>query len=266
MARLAAVKRRPEWFAHFFDATYVAQLVEEKSPAQTRREVDFVVRRLGLPRGARILDVPCGYGRHASALARRGFVVVGVDLSRAMLAEARRRFTEGPRLRFRRQDMRQIDARREFDAVVNLYTSFGYFTPAQNQAVLRRLARALRPGGRLLVDHRDPAYDAELSRRVWYRAGRRRFILEDGSFDRRTGIVRTTQLVLTSGRRAVVQRSFRLQEFSLRQWRRMLRRAGLRLLAAYSGYDGRRYRPGSSGRLIVLAEKPLHLDTRRSAS
>jgi SAM-dependent methyltransferase len=159
------MSRRREWFRDFFDASYVAQLREEKPPAQSRREVDFVLKALALARGARILDVPCGYGRHASALARRGFRVVGVDLSRAMIAEARRRFAEGPRLVFLQRDMRRLRFRAEFDAVVNLYTSFGYFTPAENRAALRRLARALRPGGRLLIDHRDPEYDAMLPSR-----------------------------------------------------------------------------------------------------
>ena len=185
-----------EWFTTFFDAAYVAQLREEKPPAQTRREVDFLLRALRPAPGARILDVPCGYGRHASALARRGFRVVGVDLSRAMIAEARRRFAEGPRLAFVRADMRRIAFRGEFDAVVNLYTSFGYFTPAQNQAVLRRLARALRPGGTLLVDHRDPIYDATLPRRPWYRAGAKRFILEDRRFDRRARLLHQVGSVL----------------------------------------------------------------------
>lgn len=168
---------RPEWFKHFFDASYVAALREEKPFRQTRLEVEFVLRSVRPPEDARILDLPCGYGRHAALLARRGFRVVGVDLSPAMLAEARRRFTEGPRLRFRRGDMRRIAFREEFDAVINLYTSFGYFTPAQNVTALRRMARALRPGGRLLVDHRDPAYDADLPRRLWYRTGRKRFVL-----------------------------------------------------------------------------------------
>ncbi|HEX6080976.1 MAG TPA: methyltransferase domain-containing protein [Methylomirabilota bacterium] len=267
------MSRRREWFHDFFDASYVAQLREEKPPAQSRREVDFVLKALAPARGARILDVPCGYGRHASALARRGFRVVGVDLSRAMIAEARRRFAEGPRLVFVRRDMRRLRFRAEFDAVVNLYTSFGYFTPAENRAALRRLARALRPGGRLLIDHRDPAYDAMLPRRPWYRAGRRRFLLEDRRFDRRTGMNESTQLVVVPGRRAVRLRRFRLQEFTLGQWRGMLRRAGLTFERAYGGYDGRRYRRGATGRLIVVARRPRRrrassasLDRRRSAS
>jgi SAM-dependent methyltransferase len=246
---------RREWFRQFFDASYVAVLREEKPVRQTRLEVDFVLQSLRLPEGARILDLPCGYGRHAALLARRRFHVVGVDLSRAMLAEARRRYSEGPRLRFRRGDMRRIRFRGEFDAVINLYTSFGYFTPAQNEAVLRRMARALRPGGRLLIDHRDPDYDRRLPRRLWYRTGRRRFVLEDRRFDPRTRITDTTQLIVIAGQRWVTQRTVRLQEYSLPEWRRMLRRVGLRFRRAYSGYDGRRYRAGSTGRLIVVAEK-----------
>ena len=244
-----------EWFRHFFDASYVATLREEKPLRQTRLEVDFVLRRLRLPAGARILDLPCGYGRHAALLARGGFRVVGVDLSLAMLTEARRRYPEGPRLRFRRADMRRVAYHDEFDAVINLYTSFGYFTPAQNVTALRRMARALRPGGRLLIDHRDPAYDAGLPRRLWYRTGRKRFVLEERHFDRRTRITNSTQLIVVAGRRWVEHKTLRLQEFSLPQWRRMLRRVGLRLLRAYSGYDGRRYRAGSTGRLILVAEK-----------
>jgi SAM-dependent methyltransferase len=244
-----------DWFRPFFDAAYVAALREEKPLRQTRREVDFVLRSLRPAPNARILDLACGYGRHASLLARRGFRVVGVDLSRPMLAEARRRFREGPRLSFRRGDMRRMAYRDEFDAVVNLYTSFGYFTPAQNAAVLRGMARALRPGGRLLLDHRDPVHEAALPRRLRYRAGRTRVVLEERRFDRGARVTESTRLVLTAGRRTARLEHLRVQTFSLSQWRRMLRAAGLRLLRAYSGFDGRRYRRGSTGRLIVVAEK-----------
>src|SRR5260370_30981167 len=108
-----------EWFTSFFDAAYVAQLREEKPPAQTRREVDFLLRALRPAPGARILDVPCGYGRHAAALAGRGFQVVGVDLSRPMIAEARRRLAGRPRLTFVRGGMRRSPVRRDFPPVGN---------------------------------------------------------------------------------------------------------------------------------------------------
>ena len=250
-----ATRRSAEWFTRFFDGDYVAELSDQKPPGQTRREVDFLLRSLRPPQGARILDVACGYGRHAAELSRRGFHVVGLDLSRPMLDEARRRFREGPRLRFVHGDMRRLGYAVEFDAVICFFTSFGYFALGQNETVLRRMARALRPGGRLLVDHRNPAHDAALPRRHWYRAGRQRFILEDRRFDPRTKVTDCTQLVVAAGGDGAMQRRFRVQEFSLAEWRRMLGQAGLRLIRAYAGYDGRAYRPALSERLIVVAEK-----------
>jgi SAM-dependent methyltransferase len=101
------------------------------------KQVAFVVKALGLQRGTRVLDVPCGFGRHARLLARRGMVVVGVDLSSAMIAEARRSGPQ-PGLSFVRADMRRLTYQGEFDAVLNLYTSFGYFSPHANLDVLRR--------------------------------------------------------------------------------------------------------------------------------
>lgn len=247
--------RSREWFRAFFDREYVAALDEEKPPRQTRVEVDFLLRALGLRPGARILDVACGAGRHAGALARRGYHVVGIDLSPPMLEEARRRFREGPRLRFLRRDMRRLAFRAEFDAVVSLYTSFGYFTNAENEAALRRMARALAPGGKLLIDHRDPSYDARLPPRLWYSAGPDRIVLERRRFDRRTKVTESTQLVVRTREPTVVERRYRLQEFSLTAWRRMLHRAELRFVRAYGAYNGHAYRPGATGRLIVVAER-----------
>src|SRR5215510_8085307 len=129
----AATGRSAEWFTRFFDGDYVAELSDQKPPGQTRREVDFLLRSLRLPRGVRILDVACGYGRHAAELSRRGFHVVGLDLSRQMLDEARRRFREGPRLRFVRCDMRRLGYAAELDAVICFFTSFGYFALGENE-------------------------------------------------------------------------------------------------------------------------------------
>lgn len=246
---------RTQWFEGFFDADYVALLRDTNPPGKTRREVDFLVRSLRLPAQARILDVPCGYGRHSAVLARRGFQVVGVDLSRAMIAEARRRWREGPNLRFILKDMRRLKFDGKFDAVVNMYTSFGYFSPRENVAVLRRLTRALRPGGLLLIDHRDPAYDARLPQRLWYAAGPHRYVLEDRRFDRRTNVTSSTWLIVPAGGRRVIRNTTRFQEYSLPQWRRLFRRVGLTFVKAYSGYDGRAYRPLSKPRLIVVGAR-----------
>jgi SAM-dependent methyltransferase len=242
-----------EWVHGFFDAAYVRHLRRQWSAALTRAQVAFVVRALGLRRGARVLDVPCGFGRHARLLARRGMPVVGVDLSPAMIAAARQ---DGPSpgLAFVRGDMRRLAYREEFDAVLNLYTSFGYFSPRENLDVLRGMARALKPGGRILVDHRDRDYDARLPGRWWEREPDGTLVLQVMRLDRRRGRWSGEwTLVGPDGRRSV--RPLRHYVYTLSQWRQMFAATGLRLTGAWSGY-GRRYRKGQGPRLIVVGTKP----------
>ncbi|MBB5957341.1 SAM-dependent methyltransferase [Saccharothrix tamanrassetensis] len=104
--------------------------------------------------GDRVLDLACGPATHLVPLARRGAVVTGVDLSEAMLARAREACERAEvQARLVRADMREHVEPDTYDLVINMYTSFGYFTdPGENLAVLRNACISLAPGGRLLVD------------------------------------------------------------------------------------------------------------------
>ncbi|MBI2955884.1 MAG: class I SAM-dependent methyltransferase [Acidobacteria bacterium] len=140
---------------HFFQTLWpvVAADVTTRFAADARVDVASLLRWLRLPPRARILDIPCGYGRHSLELARRGFQVTGVDISARLLAQARRQAaSEGLHIEFRRADMRQLRYRRRLDLVLNLFTSFGYFGEAADVQVLKTFHRSLRPGGRLVVD------------------------------------------------------------------------------------------------------------------
>jgi SAM-dependent methyltransferase len=145
----------------FFDG-HAPVYMDNAFTANTLSEVDFLVKELELKPGATILDVGCGTGRHAVELARRGFAVTGVDLSEGMLAEARKH-AAGARVEVtlihanaaRMRLGRQFDAR-QFDGVICLcegaFGLLGHGDDALEQplAILRRVARALRPGGRCL--------------------------------------------------------------------------------------------------------------------
>jgi SAM-dependent methyltransferase len=253
-----------EWFRGFFDATYLETERGELTPQRTRTEIDLVTKALGLRPGARVLDVPCGFGRHSGELAGRGYSVVGVDLSSAMLRAARHSHREGARLRFVRGDVRRLAYRAEFDAVVCLFTSFGYFSERENVLTLRRMARALKPGGRLLMDHRNTAYDVTLPTHSWRQPRRGLYVLWTLHVDRRTNVHEATWLILRRGERRVIRKAFRLRLWTLPQWRRRLREAGLRLVRAYGDFRGRPFRRTSS-RLLLLAER-LRRGARRQAS
>jgi SAM-dependent methyltransferase len=117
----------------------------------TNQEVDFIVDALGLEPGDRLLDVGCGPGRHAHELARRGFLVHGIDISQRFIDLAVKDAPDGAT--FQRLDARDLPFRDEFDAAVCLCQgAFGLMTDdAGNQAVLAGIAEALRPGGRLAL-------------------------------------------------------------------------------------------------------------------
>jgi len=136
------------WWASYFDAGYLREYAPLFDPGEARAQVGRLLELLALPTGSRVLDLACGQGRHAQLLAEAGLRVDGLDLSRDLLAVATRE-AAGRSVRYTRGDMRRLPARwsGRFDAVVNLFTSFGFFDePADDAAVIHGVARVLRPG------------------------------------------------------------------------------------------------------------------------
>jgi SAM-dependent methyltransferase len=143
------------WYQEFFKHDYrTFWSVGPDDPERTCREVDGVRTLLDLQPGLQVLDLCCGQGRHCIELARRGMIVTGLDLSATLLAEARQTAAAaGAQVRWVESDMRQIPFEGEFDAVLCMFTAFGYLeSDEEDQKVLEAAARALRPGGRLLLD------------------------------------------------------------------------------------------------------------------
>lgn len=140
-------------FEGVFNEDYLYFYEQILSPERTAEEVEKIVELLDLQAGAEILDCPCGHGRIANALAERGFRVTGIDASDFFLDRARAdAATRGVDVEYARGDMRDLPWRERFDALVNWFTSFGYFSDDQNKAVLREFHDALKPGGRLLLE------------------------------------------------------------------------------------------------------------------
>jgi SAM-dependent methyltransferase len=122
----------------------------EAAPAQ----VDFVLSILGIESGAAVLDLPCGVGRHSLELARRGYRVTGVDRTTAYLQTAREKAAaEDLKVEWLEADMREFVRPEAYDAVINLFTSFGYFEdPAEDRRVATNFYRSLKPGGAVVIE------------------------------------------------------------------------------------------------------------------
>lgn len=142
------------WYKKSFGKEYLS-VYGRRNDEEASREIDFVLSVLKPPRDAWILDLACGAGRHARALAGRGMKnVVGIDLSPELLSVAAR---DAERLNsphmLLRGDMRRIPFRARFDIVLSMFTSFGYFENDWEDALVARgAARALKPGGMVVLD------------------------------------------------------------------------------------------------------------------
>jgi SAM-dependent methyltransferase len=142
----------------------------------TEQEVDFLVDALGLHAGARVLDVGCGPGRHAHALAARGIEVTGIDIAARFIAIATEHTPPGAHARFLRMDARALPFDNEFDAAVSLCQgAFGLVGAGPDLDVLDGMARALVPGGRVAVSAFSSYFQV-------------RYPHEAGAFDVATGV------------------------------------------------------------------------------
>lgn len=242
-----------EWWTTYFDDQYLLEYEPLFTLERDRSEVARVIDVLGLPAGSRVLDVPCGQGRHAHLLAEAGFNVDGLDYSEHLLKLARKRGT-GTSLRYTRGDMRKLPSRwtARFDAVLNLFTSFGFFTdPADDLKVIREFARTLVPGG-LLVWH-GGSRDGVMARflaRDWWATNDGTMIAHERSFDPLSGVLTIESTWRGKGKR-LGKRTHRIRLYTATRLAELCASAGLIVEEAYDGFTTRPLTRKSSEMLLV---------------
>lgn len=241
------------WFEQFFGGLYKQVLSRQFAAGRTLAQVKIVKRLLGLRKGHSVLDVPCGMGRLTIPLAQMGLRMTGVDLTPGFVRTARAAARAADvNARFVQSDMRRIDFDGEFDAAFNWFGSFGYFSERDNLAFCRRVHRALRPGGKFLVEGLNrswlvknfyPDSDETVS-------GVR--ILHTHRWDARTSRIRDTWTMSARGR--CERRRISIRIYSGSELRELLRRAGfahVRLM----GYPPLGRLGRHSRRLVAVATK-----------
>ena len=245
------------WYQTFFDEHWLTISSQTHPPEKSAAEVEFLVEELGLQSGQSVLDLPCGHGRHSIEFARRGLRVVGVDLNEEPLEKAYWAAREaGVKVDLRRVDMREIEFREEFDAVFNLWTSFGYFeNEAEDRLVLDRAFRALRPGGAFVLETVNLyAVLRRFEPRSRHELGDGRMLLEERSFDPFTARMTSGwTLIEPTGER--VEMAFATRAYTLVELVRMLTSVGFEVDRAFGDYQGSEYAIDSR-RMIVIARRP----------
>src|SRR5271166_2155207 len=148
------VSQGSAWYVDFFRGDYLSVYGHMFTEERAEKESAFVARALELKPGALVLDLCCGQGRHAVQLAKRGLKVTGLDLNPEYLQLASKAAKAGKvTIETVAADMRKIPFENKFDAIVNMYSSFGYLeSEAEDLKVLESAARALKANAQLLLD------------------------------------------------------------------------------------------------------------------
>ncbi len=244
-----------EWYENSFGEDYLL-VYKHRDVHGAYQEVHKMINWLKLEPNAEVLDLCCGMGRHSLALADAGLRVTGVDLSDVLLREASLMDTEH-RVTWCHADMRELPLKGGFDAVVNLFTSFGYFLEDGEQLkVLCAIHRMLRPGGSYIIDFMNTAYvtrhlvphsvrEDEGQRIEEFRK------IEDGFVQKE---IRITDTASGHEPRAYQER---VKLYTKDQLSELLSEAGLQVDQVHGGYDEEKYDEQTSPRMIFVGRRPV---------
>ncbi len=231
------------WWQTFFDETYRSLWSHLHPPDVCEQEAEAIAVHLGLGKGDRVLDAPCGYGRISLPLAKRGLRITAVDFSEELLAHGRAA-CESEQLADN-VDWIQADLRGDVAlptghaAAVNLFSSIGYGTEEEDLSTLRTLARYLREGGALLLEtmHRDAIVHRQaLGDTAGVRGPRGITLRERSTFDPIPGILESTwkwSSPTTAGKR-----TSRIRLYSVTELVALVLRAGFRDVQCSAGIGG----------------------------
>ena len=236
------------WFERAFAAEYL-ELYRHRSPEEGASQVAQMLKAGLLPASGRVLDLCCGAGRHLLPMRAAGLQAWGLDLSLDLL---RAGGLGGVAVRGNALKLPFVDA--AFDVVTNLFSSFGYFPDdAAHHAVLAEVARVLKPGGRLVLDHMN----AEVTIRN----------LQPESLERREGLtLKQTRRYDAIARRVIKQVEYTPTGGAPRHWIESVRlftpaeldafmhAAGLHVTARFGDLEGAPFDEAASPRQVVQAE------------
>lgn len=229
-----------EWWNDFFDEPWFDVQRNLWPDDVTALEKDLIARLLGLNQSDRVLDVPCGDGRHAVLLAADGFKVTAMELKESALEEARKRAAESNvEVRWIQGDIRDLPMAETFDAAYCYWGSFGYFDDQANEDFVSAIAEMLPAGGKFLVNthclesivthQRNPHSGAPYQR--WYQAGDT-FVAEERQYDVTSGRVTAKFTLIRDGNVNRIQSSVRF--YSCPEIRSIFERLGFKNVEFYT--------------------------------
>lgn len=254
---------KDNWFKKWFNTCDYLELYDHRNSADAKKIVSLISKTIKLPKGSKLLDLACGNGRHSVFFAERGYDVLGIDLSKFLIAEANKKLRSDYRafrknLRFEIGDMRRIPQKSEFDLVVNLFSSFGYFdNDRENISVIKSISKSLKNGGYFFFDFLNSVHLRKHLQTFDIKKRNRKLIFQVREI---TGkyVKKSIAIVGGSSRPGYPElREYheKIRLFTLQDFRLIFGSCGLKIIKLFGDYSGEPFNINSSERLIILAQK-----------
>lgn len=248
-ATMVQLNNDKEWFATWFNSPYYHILYKNRDDEEARKFIELLSNYLNLPKESKLLDLACGAGRHARVFHELGFNVSGCDLSENSIKEA---IEDSPKdIHFFVHDMRN-DLPEKYDAIFNMFTSFGYFDDVcENMKVLRSTFKALNPNGKLIIDFMNCTKIIRDLKPVY------ELTIEDIYFhirkEVRDGKILKTISFEDNGESHVYQE--KVQVLYPSDFSELLKEAGFEIQAMFGNYQLSPFDENQSDRLILICHK-----------
>jgi cyclopropane fatty-acyl-phospholipid synthase-like methyltransferase len=211
---------------------------------RTREEISGVIKLCELKKNSKVLDCPCGWGRHSIELSKNGIIMTGADLNSYELKVAKQEAKrQKVKVRFVKKDMRRIDYKNQFDAVMNMWYSFGFFEDEKdNIKSLKNFYNALKPGGRFLMHtHKNVPWivagnSKEYEKRKLRKGG---FLRQIEFYEPRSK--RNYGIWILEKNGSVSFRDYFVRLYTKEEFTGMCKKVGFKKVEFYSGWDGEKY-------------------------
>lgn len=241
-----------DWFFDFFDENYLEIYLKKQKEDLTLKQVEFIIKELSLKKDFKVLDLGCGIGRHIIELGKRGIIGVGIDFNENFIEIANRLKGDLSNVEFIKMDMRKIEYNEEFDGVISMWTSFGYFSDEENLDLLKRVNKALKKGKRFLLDIENIFYMLKnLPKERWEKEDDY-YILERNELNILNSRLKTERVIIRKDAIKSYIRIYRI--FTLKEIEEYMKFANLKIIKIFGGYEFEEY-SNQSKRLIVISEK-----------
>jgi cyclopropane fatty-acyl-phospholipid synthase-like methyltransferase len=243
------MKNKEKWYEEWFDTKYYQLLYEHRSFGEAEQFIKKLVQKLKLKSETRILDMACGNGRHALALAKYGFRVTGIDLSSSNIQWAKQ--FESEKLKFLQSDMR-VPLNEKFDLILNLFSSFGYFfSDEENEKVIQSVSFMLADDGNFLLDYLN-VYQVFVGSSDWMTVEKDNVVFKIQKIVNKNEIIKNI-VVEDSGNQYKYHEY--LKKYDLSFFEKIFQKFRLKIECIWGDYELNEFDIHSSPRLIMVAKK-----------